>query len=131
MFIKFFILIFVKSNRYNAFKSSTSFIVVFGNMTSRTFSEFPYTFISVKIKFVIICRANYYFSLYKDEKEYIMSTSKRLNEVVMATIKNTSSKDLIKEIETTFPQTGNEYKDSCARVFNSVIKSVQQLKHDL
>lgn len=83
------------------------------------------------MKFVIICRANHYFSLYKDEKEYIMSKSKRLNEVVMATIKKSSSKDLIKETETTFPQTGNEFKDSFARVFNSVIKSVQQLKHDL
>lgn len=58
-----------------------------------------------------------------------MSTSKRLNEVVMATIKNTSSIDLIKE--NTFPQTGNEYKDLFARVFDSVIKGVQQLKHDL
>ncbi|VDI48810.1 Hypothetical predicted protein [Mytilus galloprovincialis] len=68
-------------------------------------------------------------SLYKDEKEYIMSTSKRLNEVVLATMKNTISIDLIKEIS--FPQTGNEFKDSCAKVFDAVIKSVQQLKHDL
>lgn len=58
-----------------------------------------------------------------------MSTSKRLNEVVMATMKNTISIDLIKEIS--FPQTGNEFKDSCAKVFDAVIKSVQQLKHDL
>ncbi|XP_063413645.1 uncharacterized protein LOC134696028 isoform X2 [Mytilus trossulus] len=68
-------------------------------------------------------------SVYKDEKEYIVTTSKRLQNLIVKTTQKVTSKDLIEEIS--FPETGIDLKDMFTGVYNSVIKSVKQLKHEL
>lgn len=47
----------------------------------------------------------------------------------METTQKVTSKDQIEEIS--FPKTGTEFKDMFIGVYNSVIKSVKQLKHEL
>ncbi|CAC5392363.1 KTN1 [Mytilus coruscus] len=67
--------------------------------------------------------------LSQDERDYIVTTSRRLQELIVETKQNVTSKDRIQEI--TFPQTSTDFKDMFSKLFDSVIKSVEQLKHDL